>query len=80
MRWSRNRRSIGLRARASAARKCSRALSCLPLRKFELAERGGVERIVGEAIAVGDGADLFEPALWTVALRDRDGAVERDNR
>src|ERR1700745_3434500 len=31
-RCPKNRRSIGLRARASAARKCSPAISCRPLR------------------------------------------------
>jgi hypothetical protein len=51
-----------------------------PAAKFKLAKRRGVERICGEAIAVGNRADLFEPTLGTLVLRDRDGAVEGDNR
>jgi len=48
--------------------------------KLELAERRRVERICSEAIAVGNGADRFEPTLRSLALRDRNGAVERDDR
>ncbi len=48
--------------------------------KFKLAERGVVERIGGEPIAVGNAANLFEPALGTLALRDGDGTVERNYR
>src|SRR5262249_51058046 len=51
-----------------------------PAAQLELAERREVERIGGEAIAVGDRADRFEPALGTLVLRDGDGAVERDDR
>ena len=48
--------------------------------KFELAERGMVERVGGEAIVVGDGANLFEPAFGAFVLRDGDGAVQRNDR
>src|SRR5260370_15368434 len=48
--------------------------------KLKLAKGGEVERIRGEAIAVGNRADLFEPTLGTLVLGDRDGAVQRDNR
>src|SRR5262249_8732990 len=39
-----------------------------------------VEGIAGKAIGPGDGANLLEPPDWSVALRDCDGAVERDDR
>lgn len=48
--------------------------------KLELAERGMIEGIVGQAIRIGDGADLLEPALGTFTLRDGDGSVERHHR
>ena len=48
--------------------------------KLKLAERGVIEGIGGQAIRVGDGADLLEPALGTFTLRDGDGAVERHHR
>ena len=48
--------------------------------EFEFAERRMVERVGGEAIAVDDGANLFEPALGTFVLRDGDGAVQRNDR
>ena len=48
--------------------------------KLELAQRGGIERIGGEAIAVLDRVDFRKPAFGAVALRNRDGAIERDNR
>ena len=51
-----------------------------PVVKFELAERGVEERVGGEAIAVGDGAHLFEPAFRAFVLRDGDGAVQRNDR
>ncbi len=44
--------------------------------QLKLAKRRVVERVPTEAIGVGDGANLFEPALWTFALCDGDGAVE----
>ena len=31
--------------------------------KLKFAERGMIEGIAGQAIRIGDGADLFEPAL-----------------
>jgi hypothetical protein len=42
-----------------------------PAAKFKLAERSGAERIAGEAITVGNGVNLFEPALGACELRDR---------
>ena len=51
-----------------------------PAVKFELAQRGMEERVGGEAIAVGDGANLFEPAFGAFVLRDGDGAVQRNDR
>jgi hypothetical protein len=46
----------------------------------KFAKRGEVERVCGEAITVGNMTDLIEPVLGTLALRDCDGAIERDNR
>ena len=80
MRCSKNRRSIGLRASASAARKCSRAISGWPLRNSNSPSAAWIERIVGEAVRASNRANLFEPALRTLALCDGDGAVERDDR
>jgi len=51
-----------------------------PAAQLKLAKRRRVEGIRGEAIAVGNGADLFEPTLGPLILRDRDGTVQRDNR
>ena len=51
-----------------------------PAAKFELAKRRMVERIGGEPIAVGDSANLFEPAFGAFVLRDGDGAVEGNDR
>jgi len=79
-RRSRKRRSIGLRASAMA---CSEVLArglVPPAAQLKLAKRRRVEGIRGEAIAVGNGADLFEPTLGPLILRDRDGTVQRDNR
>jgi hypothetical protein len=39
-----------------------------------------IKWISGEAIAVLNRADRLEPVLRSIALRDRNGAVERDNR
>ncbi len=46
---------------------------------LELAERRMVERIVLHALDADDGMNLFETSLRTLALRDRDGAIERDD-
>jgi hypothetical protein len=51
-----------------------------PVVKFELAERGVVERVGGEAVAVENRPNLFEPALGTGLLRDGDGPVQRNDR
>ena len=51
-----------------------------PAVKFEFAQRGVEERVGGEAIAVGDGANLFEPTLGPFVLRDGDGAVQGNDR
>src|SRR5579862_6275159 len=48
--------------------------------RFKFAERGMVKGIAGETLRIGDGANLFEPALGTFMLRDGDGAVERHDR
>src|SRR5271168_625097 len=64
------------------ARQCERCSEVLarrlvpPAAKLELADRRGIERICGKAIAVGDRADLFEPTLGTLGLCDRNGPVE----
>ena len=50
-----------------------------PSAKLKLGERGVVERILGEAVRVGDRANLFEAALRTLALPDGDGPIESDN-
>ena len=47
--------------------------------KFELAERRMVERVGREAIAVDDGANLFEPAFGAFVLRDCDCTVQRND-
>jgi len=52
----------------------------LPTPQLQLAERRVVKRIRRQAVLVGDDADLVQPALGTLALRDGDGAVERDHR
>jgi hypothetical protein len=44
-----------------------------PRAKRELAKCRGVEWICGQAIVIGNGACLFEPALWPLVLCDRDG-------
>jgi hypothetical protein len=64
---------------ARQSERCTEVLACALVpstAKLELAKCRGVERICGEAITVGDRADLFEPALGTLGLCDRNGAVE----
>ena len=39
-----------------------------PSPKLKLAERGVAERIFGEAVRIGNGTNLLEPALRAVAL------------
>jgi len=64
------------------ARQCERCSEVLargvvpPTAKFELADRRGMERVCGKAIAIGDQAHLFEPPLGTLGLCDRNGPVE----
>src|SRR6516162_6674806 len=48
--------------------------------KLKLAQRRRVERISGEAGAVRYRGDFFKAALGAVALGDRNGAIERDDR
>ena len=48
--------------------------------KLEIAQRGEVKRIGGQSIRPGNGVNLFEPTFGTFVLRDRDGAVEGDDR
>src|SRR5262245_55516216 len=68
------------------ARECERCSEVLarglvpPAAQRKLAERCGVKRIGGEVLAVGDGVDRCEPTLGALVLRDRDGAVEGDDR
>src|SRR5262245_1311209 len=52
----------------------------LPAAQLKLAKRRRIKRVAGEAIAILDRVDRFKPTLRTVALRDRYGAVESDNR
>ena len=39
--------------------------------KFKFSERGEIERVVGQPIAVNNSVDFFEPSCWTFALPDR---------
>jgi hypothetical protein len=48
--------------------------------QLKLAKRRRIKWISSEAIAVLNRADRLEPVLRSIALRDRNGAVERDNR
>src|SRR5262249_60823698 len=52
----------------------------LPAPKLKLAHRREVKGITGKTVALRDRVDLLQPALRAIALRDRDGAVERDDR
>ena len=51
-----------------------------PTAQFKLAKGRRVKWIASEAIAILDRADRFEPTLRTIALRDRNGAVECHDR
>lgn len=48
--------------------------------KLELAEGREVEWVTGEAPSVRDGPKLRQAALGSVALRNRQRALERDHR
>ena len=48
--------------------------------QLKLAKRRRIKWTSSEAIAVLNRADRLEPVLRSIALRDRNGAVERDNR
>ena len=48
--------------------------------QFEFGERGEIERIVGEPIAVGDARDFVEASLNALALRQGERAIERHHR
>src|ERR1700688_4786415 len=52
----------------------------LSFAKLKFAERSMIERIAPEAVRISNRSKLFEAALRTLALRDGDGAVERNNR
>ena len=80
MHCSRKRRSVGLRASASAVQEVFVRVLRLPTPKLKFAKRGVIERIAGEAIRTSDCTNLFQPAERTLALRDGDGAVERHDR
>jgi hypothetical protein len=67
-RCPRNRRSLGLRARANAARKYSRAAFEAAAAKLKFAERSRIERISCKAVAVNDRADLIEHLLGSLLL------------
>jgi len=74
---------LALHGIAREGERCSEVLArdfISPAVKFELAERSVEERVGGEAIAVGDGANLFEPAFGAFVLRDGDGAVQPNDR
>src|SRR5262245_17961927 len=47
-----------------------------PKAQLKLTKGRRVKWIAGEAVAILDRANRFEPALRTIALRDRNGAVE----
>ena len=51
-----------------------------PAAQLKLAKRRRIKRVAGKAIAVLDRSDHFEPMLRTIALRDRNGAVECHDR
>ena len=51
-----------------------------PAAQLKLAKRRRVKWIASKAVAILDRVDRFKPTLRTVALRDRYGAVESDNR
>jgi hypothetical protein len=51
-----------------------------PTAQLKLAKGRRVKWIASEAIAILDRVDRFEPTLRTIALRDRNGAVERHDR
>src|SRR5579884_1355896 len=69
-----------------AARACQRAAEVLvgsiaPAgAEFEFAQRCVKEGIRGEAIGVRNDANFLEAAFGAVALRDGDGAIQRDDR
>ncbi|MBV8810992.1 MAG: hypothetical protein JO033_20170 [Acidobacteriaceae bacterium] len=48
--------------------------------KVQLTDRSGVERIVSQAIASSDCADLFKSTFRTFFLGNGNRTVERDNR
>ena len=55
--------------------------TCLSVTSMlQLAECRVVEGIAFHPFDAGDGVNLFEAALRTLALGDRDGSVERDDR
>jgi hypothetical protein len=51
-----------------------------PTAQLKLAKGRRVKWVASKTIAILDRLDRFEPTLRTIALRDRYGAVERDNR
>ena len=51
-----------------------------PTAQLKLAKSRRVKWIASEAVAILDRANRFEPTLRTIALRDRNGAVECHNR
>jgi hypothetical protein len=51
-----------------------------PTAQLKLAKGRRVKWIASQAIAILDRADRFEPMLRTIALRDRNGAVECHDR
>lgn len=48
--------------------------------KLEFTKGGGVERIFGKAVSIGDPPDLFKSAFGSRMLCNGDGAVECNNR
>jgi hypothetical protein len=51
-----------------------------PTAQLKLAKGRRVKWIASKAVAILDRVNRFEPTLRTIALRDRYGAVESDNR
>ena len=51
-----------------------------PAAQLKLAKGRWVKWIASKAVAIVDRIDRFEPTLRTIALRDRYGTVESDNR
>src|ERR1700733_13425737 len=47
---------------------------------LKLSQRGVVERIASQTAGIRDPTNLFQPAVRTISLGNRNGAIERHNR